>query len=599
MKPATSAESNVLSLDTIIITLNNFQAEATFKLMMKDAKLGELETKFETVSAFSTLEALACTMYDASLNVLHSILTSRLTPQQFMTWTLKARAVDFPAAKKAWAIWSEMLKEITRLDVHSLALKAHNCHPLNVANNMPRTTTVSAAIALIMESHQELLVHDPKSIISDFFLLSILLSLIPRNAQTSGVLQPFLMTEAKDVDSRHIQALREAMYTHKNLIIDGAPGIAPAPQPSRQQYQQRQPSGRAAAASSSSSLFANAATPSPSAPFANPTTIATPATPSSAKSSTVKPSKGASAFKVDLDKALCDRCNHQEPVLKICCPVAWTCKSCGLKGPCHLPNGPACKLARGLAPSKPLRLGNAAEPSGNSARTASCARVPLFSSSTSELSPLLELSDFPDFSFVAQPAIFAGMRNDAQTFEVGHCTATFMHDSSAAPSSTLPSRGLATADSGATTQCLLEASLITVDRRMRNDLMVIWGDGSSAFPLVSGYARLTLIGEDEAKVDVELYAWGIKGLATSILSAVTLAKLGVVLHVEKGNTSLDFTRVGGSLLRIRDDCMLEFERTDAKPPPPAAIAVTNKVGKACRVAKSSRARHPSSRPSGN
>lgn len=53
------------------------------------------------------------------------------------------------------------------------------------------------------------------------------------------------------------------------------------------------------------------------------------------------------------------------------------------------------------------------------------------------------------------------------------------------------------------------------------------------------------------------------GLTTPILSAIELAKCGVALHVEEGNTYADFKNLGGSRLYLRDDCMIKIKSIKA------------------------------------
>jgi hypothetical protein len=123
----------------------------------------------------------------------------------------------------------------------------------------------------------------------------------------------------------------------------------------------------------------------------------------------------------------------------------------------------------------------------------------------------------------------------------------------------------ACADSGASLH-IVDEKLITENRKTFGEGTVTWGDGSSTKTVVSGTVSATLIGKDGSKQMIRFPAWGVPQLATPLLSATAFARGGAALHVEKGNSSLDFSKLGGERLRIGDDCMMRFIPSGCKQP---------------------------------
>jgi hypothetical protein len=121
----------------------------------------------------------------------------------------------------------------------------------------------------------------------------------------------------------------------------------------------------------------------------------------------------------------------------------------------------------------------------------------------------------------------------------------------------------ACADSGASLH-IVDEKLITEDRKTFVKGTVMWGDGSSAKTVVSGTVSATLTGKDGTKQMIRFPAWGVQQLATPLLSATAFARGGAALHVEKGNTYLDFRKLGGKRLLIGDDCMMRFNLSGSK-----------------------------------
>jgi hypothetical protein len=125
-------------------------------------------------------------------------------------------------------------------------------------------------------------------------------------------------------------------------------------------------------------------------------------------------------------------------------------------------------------------------------------------------------------------------------------------------------RIFACADSGASLH-IVDEKLITENRRRFVDGSVVWGDGSSIKTVVSGTVNATLIGKDGFEQQISFPAWGVPQLATPLLSATAFARGGAALHVEKNNSYLDFSKLGGKRLTIADDCMVRFNLTASKP----------------------------------
>ena len=123
----------------------------------------------------------------------------------------------------------------------------------------------------------------------------------------------------------------------------------------------------------------------------------------------------------------------------------------------------------------------------------------------------------------------------------------------------------ACADSGASLH-IVDEKLITENRKTFGEGTVTWGDGSSTKTVVSGTVSATLIGKDGSKQMIRFPAWGVPQLATPLLSATAFARGGAALHVEKGNSYLDFSKLGGERLRIGDDCMMRFIPSGCKQP---------------------------------
>ena len=120
-------------------------------------------------------------------------------------------------------------------------------------------------------------------------------------------------------------------------------------------------------------------------------------------------------------------------------------------------------------------------------------------------------------------------------------------------------------DSGASLHIVNE-KLITEDRKIFEDGTVVWGDGSSIKTVASGTVSTTLVGKDGTTQKIRFPAWGVPHLETPLLSATALAQGGAALHVEKGNSYLDFRKLGGTRLYIPDDCMVRFNLTGSKQP---------------------------------
>jgi hypothetical protein len=78
---------------------------------------------------------------------------------------------------------------------------------------------------------------------------------------------------------------------------------------------------------------------------------------------------------------------------------------------------------------------------------------------------------------------------------------------------------------------------------------------------VQGEATVVLFDAYDAnnQMTVVIEAWGANGLQDTILSAQRLSKSGASIHIENGNCYVDFKRLGGPKLRMRDDCLLEME----------------------------------------
>jgi hypothetical protein len=121
----------------------------------------------------------------------------------------------------------------------------------------------------------------------------------------------------------------------------------------------------------------------------------------------------------------------------------------------------------------------------------------------------------------------------------------------------------ACADSGASLH-IVDEQLITEDRKSFKNGTVVWGDGSTIKTVVSGTVAATLVGKDGTEQKIRFPAWGVQRLQTPLLSATAFAQGGAALHVEKGNTYLDFRKLGGKRLSIPDDCMVRFNLTGGK-----------------------------------
>jgi len=121
----------------------------------------------------------------------------------------------------------------------------------------------------------------------------------------------------------------------------------------------------------------------------------------------------------------------------------------------------------------------------------------------------------------------------------------------------------ACADSGASLH-IVDEKLITENRKTFVDGTVMWGDGSSTKTVVSGTVSATLTGKNGIKQKIRFPAWGVQHLETPLLSATAFARGGAALHVEKGNTYLDFRKLGGKRLLIGDDCMMRFNLSGCK-----------------------------------
>ena len=120
-------------------------------------------------------------------------------------------------------------------------------------------------------------------------------------------------------------------------------------------------------------------------------------------------------------------------------------------------------------------------------------------------------------------------------------------------------------DSGASLH-IVDEKLITEDRALFEDGTVVWGDGSTIKTVVTGTVSATLVGKDGITQKIRFPAWGVPRLETPLLSATAFAQGGAALHVEKGNSYLDFRELGGTRLVIPDDCMVRFNLTGGKQP---------------------------------
>lgn len=120
-------------------------------------------------------------------------------------------------------------------------------------------------------------------------------------------------------------------------------------------------------------------------------------------------------------------------------------------------------------------------------------------------------------------------------------------------------------DSGASLH-IVDEKLITEDRALFEDGTVVWGDGSTIKTVVTGTVSATLVGKDGITQKIRFPAWGVPRLETPLLSATAFAQGGAALHVEKGNSYLDFRKLGGTRLVIPDDCMVRFNLTGGKQP---------------------------------
>jgi hypothetical protein len=126
--------------------------------------------------------------------------------------------------------------------------------------------------------------------------------------------------------------------------------------------------------------------------------------------------------------------------------------------------------------------------------------------------------------------------------------------------SVLKGKMMACVDTGATSQHLFPPDWIIEEKKDDTSATVTWGDGSQARIVSSGYARIVLTDERGVEQNLRVFGWGINGLESPILSAIVFSEKGAALHAQWDKTYLDFRTLGGKLLHLRNDCLVEVSK---------------------------------------